>query len=59
VVTRHGLRCTAEVRAVAEALGPEKAVAALLQIARFVNIALLCNALNLELPVPSVFDETA
>jgi alkylhydroperoxidase family enzyme len=59
VVTRHGLRCTTEVRAVAEALGPEKAVAALLQISRFVNIALLCNALNLELPVPSVFDEPA
>jgi alkylhydroperoxidase family enzyme len=59
VVTRHGLRCMAEVRAVAAAVGPEKAVAALLQISRFVNIALLCNALNLELPVPSVFDETA
>ena len=39
------------------ALGPEKAVAALLQVSRFVTIALLCNALSLTLPVASVFDE--
>ena len=44
-------------KAVADALGPAKTVAALLQIARFVNIALLCNALELKLPVGSVFDE--
>ena len=59
VVTRQGLRCADEVRAVAAALGPEKTVAALLQISRFVTIALLCNALSLTLPVPSVFDEPA
>jgi alkylhydroperoxidase family enzyme len=58
VVTRHGLRCAEEVKMVADVLGPAKAVAALLQIARFVNIALLCNALQLTLPVKSVFDET-
>jgi len=57
VVTRHGMRCADEVRAVAAALGQDKAVAALLQVSRFVTIALLCNALSLSLPVPSVFDE--
>jgi alkylhydroperoxidase family enzyme len=38
-------------------LGPERAMAAVLQITRFVTIALLCNALELKLPVQSVFDE--
>ena len=57
MVSTHGLRCGEELRAVVDALGPEKAVAALLQVSRFVTIALLCNALSLTLPVASVFDE--
>jgi hypothetical protein len=57
MVSTHGLRCDAELRAVVDALGAAKAVAALLQISRFVTIALLCNALSLTLPVASVFDE--
>ena len=57
MVASHGLRCADELRTVVEMLGDVKAVAALLQISRFVNIALLCNALALALPVPSVFDE--
>jgi alkylhydroperoxidase family enzyme len=56
VVTSQGLRCKAELDTVVKLLGPQKAVAALLQIARFVGIALLCNALALELPVPSIFE---
>lgn len=56
-VSSHGLRCEDELRAAVKLIGPEKAVAALLQIARFMGIALMCNALALELPVPSVFDE--
>jgi alkylhydroperoxidase family enzyme len=59
MVSSHGLRCASEVKAVVDALGPDKAVAALLQVSRFVTIALLCNALSLELPVPSVFDEAS
>jgi alkylhydroperoxidase family enzyme len=59
MVSSHGLRCEAELRAVVSALGPQEAVAALLQVSRFVTIALLCNALALELPVPSVFDGPA
>jgi alkylhydroperoxidase family enzyme len=57
VVTTHGLRCGPELDTAVRLLGPQKAVAALLQISRFVGIALLCNALKLELPVPSVFAE--
>ena len=56
-VSSHGLRCTDELRNVAKLIGPDKAAAALLQIQRFMGIALMCNALSLELPVPSVFDE--
>lgn len=59
VVPSHGLRCEAELTAVVGLLGHEKAVAALLQISRFITIAVMCNALALELPVPSVFDEAA
>ena len=56
-VSSHGLRCASELQAVAKLIGPDRAVAALLQISRFMGIALMCNALALELPVPSVFDE--
>lgn len=57
MVPSHGLRCEAELKSVVDLLGHERAVAALLQVSRFVTIALMCNALNLTLPVPSVFDE--
>lgn len=56
-VSSHGLRSASELQGVAKLMGPEKAVAALLQIQRFMGIALMCNALSLELPVRSVFDE--
>jgi alkylhydroperoxidase family enzyme len=56
-VSSHGLRCENELRTVVKLIGPEKAVPALLQISRFMGIALMCNALALELPVASVFDE--
>jgi alkylhydroperoxidase family enzyme len=56
-VSSHGLRCRAELQSVVKLIGPQKAVAALLQVSRFMGIALLCNALSLELPVRSVFDE--
>lgn len=59
MIARNGERCAADIQAVAKAVGPSQAVAALLQITRFVTIAMLCNALQLEVPVPSVFDEPA
>lgn len=57
MVTSHGLRCASELRDVVAMIGPDRAVAALLQIGRFTSIALLCNALSLSLPVPSVFHD--
>lgn len=57
IVTRAGASCESEIQAVVTALGPGKAVAALLQITRFMTIACLCNALHLTLPVKSIFEE--
>ena len=39
-------------------LGTQRVMAALLQITRFMTIASLCNALDLELPLKSVFEES-
>ena len=57
MLARNGNGCAAEIEAVAKAIGPPKAVAALLQITRFVTIAMLCNALQLTPPVPSIWDD--
>jgi len=57
MVARHGEQCGTEIRAVVAAIGHAKAVAALLQITRFVAIAMMCNALVLQLPVKSIFGE--
>jgi alkylhydroperoxidase family enzyme len=55
VISGHGMGCQPAVSAATLALGSEKTTAALLQITRFMSIATLCNALDLSLPVPSVF----
>lgn len=55
VVAAHGKDCKAKVAAATAVLGPQKTVAALLQVTRFMSIAVLCNSLELQLPVPSVF----
>lgn len=57
VVARNGSRCDAETAAVHDMLGPQKTIAALLQIARFTMIAQICNTLALSVPVKSVFGE--
>lgn len=57
VSSRAGHRCAQEIRAVVDALGQEKAAAAVLQTTRFVLIAHVCNALQLSLPVPSIFTQ--
>ncbi len=55
VLATHGKGCHAAVVAATEVIGAQKTVAALLQVTRFMSIATLCNALDLSLPVPSVF----
>ncbi len=57
VVSRGGNRCAFEVAAVSDMLGPQKTIAALLQITRFTTISQICNTLGLSVPVKSVFDE--
>lgn len=55
VIATHGKGCQPAVAAATSVLGAQKTTAALLQITRFMSIATLCNALELSLPVPSVF----
>jgi alkylhydroperoxidase family enzyme len=55
-VQRMGKDCTREVAAVAALLGAEKAAASMMQVTRFIGIAVMCNALSLSLPVPSIFE---
>jgi alkylhydroperoxidase family enzyme len=54
---RMGRDCAAELAAAAALLGPQKAAAALMQVTRFMGIAVLCNSLSLSLPVASIFDK--
>lgn len=55
VLTQFGKECQHHIADAAAVIGPQKTVAALLQITRFMSIATLCNALALSLPVHSVF----
>ena len=55
VIATNGKGCQTAVAAATSAIGAKKTAAALLQITRFMSIATLCNALELSLPVPSVF----
>ena len=57
LIQTAGQGAQAELAAVATRLGPEGAVAATLQVARFQMIALLVHAFDLTLPVASRFDE--
>lgn len=59
VVERSGRNCESELAAVAEAIGPEQALAVLFQVTRFMTISALVHALDVTLPMPSIFDETA
>ena len=59
VLQDFGRGAADSVRRAHAVLGPQRAMAALLQITRFTMIASLCNALDLTLPVKSIFDESA
>ncbi len=56
---RGGKDCAAELSAVAAAIGDEQAVAAVLQITRFISISALVHVLGATLPVPSIFEDAA
>ena len=51
-----GRGATGPVERASAVLGPQRAMAALLQITRFMMIASMCNALDLALPMKSVFE---
>lgn len=53
----EGGDATKALKTVAEDLGPERALAAMLQITRFQTISTLCRVFDMKLPVPSVFEE--
>ena len=56
VVADSGRGASALIAEANALLGPQRAIAVLLQITRFMMIACLCNSLELKLPVSSVFD---
>ncbi len=58
VLARQGHGVSAELEAVAAAVGAAPAMAILLLIGRYVTHALIVNALQLVPPVPSIFEET-
>lgn len=55
IVSSHGKSCRPAVAEAVSMLGAQKTAAALLQVTRFMGIATLCNALEMSVPVPSVF----
>lgn len=57
VAVVDGKNATEALNAVVEALGPERSVAAMLQITRFQMICTLGRVFGMRLPVPSVFAE--
>ena len=56
-VTRDGVNTTALLEAVVKALGVEQAVAVLMVMGRYTTHAILVNSLNIQAPVPSIFDD--
>lgn len=56
VAVVEGADATAPLNAVADALGPERTVATMLQITRFQTISTLGRVFGMTLPVPSIFD---
>lgn len=59
VVDGNGRGSEAELAAVVAAIGPEQALAVMLQITRFMTISVLVHSLGARLPVPSIFDDAS
>lgn len=58
MIERQGRDVDEQLAAVAEAIGPEQAVAVMFLVGRYVTHALIVNALGLAPPVPSIFVES-
>ena len=57
MLDRHGQGVEAELAAVVEAIGHERAIAVMMVVGRYVVHALIVNTLALEPPVPSIFED--
>ena len=55
LVERKGKGVETEMEALTSELGPERAIAVLFLVGRYITHALIVNALNLAPPVPSIF----
>ena len=58
-VQRRGQNLAAELDAVIDHVGPERAIAILFLVGRYMTHAILVNALGLAPPVPSIFAEAS
>lgn len=59
VVERKGTGLDAELGAAITAIGPDRAIAVLFLVGRYITHAIIVNALNLAPPVPSIFVDDA
>jgi hypothetical protein len=58
-LAKHGKGVAKELDEVIELIGPERAIAVLMSIGRYMVHGLVVNALDLKAPVPSVFEKAA
>lgn len=56
MIARRGKDVSTELEAVIDAIGPEKAIAVMFLVGRYITHALIVNGLQLAPPVPSVFE---
>lgn len=59
MIARRGKGVGAELEAVIDAIGAEQAIAVLFLVGRYITHALIVNGLDLQPPVPSIFDKDA
>ncbi|MBB3992319.1 hypothetical protein [Croceicoccus naphthovorans] len=58
MLRRRGKDVQAELDKTIEAIGAEQAIAVMFLVGRYVTHALIVNSLDLQPPVPSIFDRT-
>lgn len=58
MIERRGRGVDAELDAAIDAIGPERTIAVLFLVGRYITHAMIVNGLGLAPPVPSIFEET-
>lgn len=59
LIQQRGKNVEQELESVIEQIGVEQSIAVLFLVGRYITHALIVNSLNLEPPVPSIFDSSA